>query len=315
MIYHELGKTGIEVSKLCFGSLTMGPFQRDLTPAQGAELFERAFSLGVNFIDTAEIYGTYPHVREAVRLKRDAVICSKSYAYDRAGAEKSLKMALDGIGRDYIDVFLMHEQESEHTIRGHREALEYYLEMKRKGYIRAVGLSTHYIACMDGALRRQELDVLFPLINKKGFGIADGTAEQMLERIRSARALGKGTIAMKPLGGGHLIGEREEALDYILNLDDCIDTIAIGMQSLNEVEYNCARFSGEAPDPALGETLSRTKRRLLVQEWCEGCGVCVSACHNHALSIVDGRAVVDTDRCALCSYCARVCPQFTIKII
>lgn len=315
MIRHRLGNTGIEVSKLCFGSLTMGPFQRDLTPAEGAELFERAFSHGVNFVDTAEIYGTYPHVREAVKLKPDLVVCSKSYAYDRAGAEASLKKALEGIGRDYIDVFLMHEQESEHTIRGHMEALEYYIEMKRRGYIRAVGLSTHYIACMDGAIKRAELDVLFPLINKKGFGIADGTAEEMLKRIKTAHALGRGIIAMKPLGGGHLIGEREEALDYILGLDDCIDTIAIGMQSLNEVEYNCARFSGESPDAELSETLRRTKRRLLIQEWCEGCGVCVSACHNHALSISDGRAVVDTDKCALCSYCARVCPQFTIKVI
>ena len=69
MIYHELGRTGINVSKLCFGSLTMGPFQRNLTPAQGAALFECAFSHGVNFVDTAEIYGTYPHLREAVRLK------------------------------------------------------------------------------------------------------------------------------------------------------------------------------------------------------------------------------------------------------
>ena len=87
MIYHELGRTGINVSKLCFGSLTMGPFQRNLTPAQGAALFECAFSHGVNFVDTAEIYGTYPHLREAVRLKPDLVVCSKSYAYDRAGAE------------------------------------------------------------------------------------------------------------------------------------------------------------------------------------------------------------------------------------
>lgn len=57
---------------------------------------------------------------------------------------------------------------------------------------------------------------------------------------------------MKPLGGGHLIAEREAALDYILNLDDCIDTIAIGMQSVNEVEYNCRRFSGENRMKTLG---------------------------------------------------------------
>lgn len=315
MIYHQLGNTGITVSKLCFGSLTMGPFQRDLTPAQGAALFECAFSHGVNFVDTAEIYGTYPHIKEAVRLKKDLVVCSKSYAYDRRGAQESLKKALDGIGRDYIDVFLMHEQESEHTIRGHSEALEYYLEMKKKGYIRAVGLSTHYIACMDGALKKPELDVLFALINKRGFGIADGTADEMLKRIRAAHAVGRGIIAMKPLGGGHLISEREEALDYILNLDDCVDTIAIGMQSVNEIEYNCARFSGKPVDETVKNALSKTKRKLIIQEWCEGCGACVKACHNHAMRIENGRAVVDRDKCALCSYCARACPQFTIKII
>ncbi len=315
MIYHELGRTGITVSKLCFGSLTMGPFQRDLTPAQGAALFERAFDLGVNFVDTAHIYGTYPHVREAVRLKPDVIVCSKSYAYDRQGAEETLRACLEGIGRDYVDVFLMHEQESIHTIRGHREALEYYMEMRDKGYIRAVGLSTHYIACMDGALRHPELDVLFPLINKNGIGIADGTSEEMLERIRMAHAQGRGIIAMKPLGGGHLIADREACLDYILALDDCIDTIAIGMQSIAEIEYNCARFSGETPDPEIAEELSRKKRHLLIQEWCQGCGACVEACHNHALRLENGRAVVDEDKCALCSYCARACPQFTIKVI
>ncbi|MBR4636433.1 MAG: aldo/keto reductase [Clostridia bacterium] len=315
MIYHELGRTGITVSKLCFGSLTMGPFQRDLTPAQGAVLFERAFEHGVNFIDTAHIYETYPHVREAVRIKPDVIVCSKSYAYDRAGAEETLRTCLEGIGRDYVDVFLLHEQESIHTIRGHREALEYYIEMKKKGYIRAVGLSTHYVACMDGALRHPELDVLFPLINKNGIGIADGTTDQMLEKIRAAHELGHGIIAMKPLGGGHLIAEREACLDFILGLDDCVDTIAIGMQSIAEVDYNCARFSGETPDPAAAEELRQTKRRLLIQDWCEGCGACVAACHNHALRLENGRAVVDPDKCALCSYCARVCPQFTIKVI
>ena len=65
-----LGNTGIRVSKLCFGTLTMGPFQRGLTPAEGAALLERAFMHGVNFLDTAEIYETYPHVREAHKARR-----------------------------------------------------------------------------------------------------------------------------------------------------------------------------------------------------------------------------------------------------
>lgn len=314
MILSELGSTGKLVSKLCFGTLTMGPFQRDLSVSEGAALFERAFSHGVNFLDTAEIYETYPHVREAVRMKPDVVVCTKSYSYDAATADASFKKAVEGIGREYIDVFLLHEQESAHTIRGHREAIEYFLRRREEGLIGAVGLSTHYIGCMRAALRYPELSVLFPLINKKGVGIADGTADGMLEVIREARKEGRGIIAMKPLGGGHLIAEREDALDYILGLD-CVDTIAIGMQSFDEIDYNCARFSGETPDPALAERLGKVKRRMLIQDWCQGCGTCVDACRNHAISMVGGIARIDYDKCATCGYCARACPEFNIKVI
>ena len=191
-----LGSTGISVSRLCFGTLTMGPFQRGLAPAKGAALIERAFERGVNFLDTAEIYETYPHVKLALRAKPDAVVCTKSYSYDAATAEASFVKAVKGIGRDYIDVFLLHEQESAHTIRGHREAIEYFIRRKEQGYIGAFGLSTHYIGCMRAALKYPELQVLFPLINKKGVGIADGTAEEMLEVIREAHDMGKGIIAI-----------------------------------------------------------------------------------------------------------------------
>ena len=309
-----LGCTGISVSRLCFGTLTMGPFQRGLAPAKGAALIERAFERGVNFLDTAEIYETYPHVKLALRAKPDAVVCTKSYSYDAATAEASFVKAVKGIGRDYIDVFLLHEQESAHTIRGHREAIEYFIRRKEQGYIGAFGLSTHYIGCMRAALKYPELQVLFPLINKKGVGIADGTAEEMLAVIREAHDMGKGIIAMKPLGGGHLIAEREEALDYVLGLD-CVDTVAMGMQSADEVDYNCARFSGETPDPAVAERLGRVKRIMLIQDWCQGCGTCVTACRNHAITMVEGKARIDYDKCATCGYCARACPQFNIKVI
>ena len=314
MIYNSLGRTGKLVSKLCFGTLTMGPFQRDLSVPEGAALLERAFSHGVNFLDTAEIYETYPHVKEAVRIKPDVIVCTKSYSYDYKTADASFKKAVEGIGREYIDVFLLHEQESGLTIRGHREAIEYFLKRKEEGLIGAVGLSTHYVACMDAALRHPELDVLFPLINKKGIGIADGTPDEMLGVIRRAHDDGRGIIAMKPLGGGHLISEREEALDFILGLD-CVDTVAIGMQSFDEVDYNCARFSGEEPDPELTERLGRVRRRMLIQDWCQGCGTCVAACRNHAISMVGGIARIDYDKCATCGYCARACPQFNIKVI
>lgn len=314
MRYSLLGSTGKRVSRLCFGTLTMGPFQRDLTVKEGAALFERAFLNGLNFLDTAEIYETYPHVREAVLMKPDVIVCTKSYSYDAKTAEVSFRKAVEGIGREYIDVFLLHEQESGLTIKGHAEAIEYFLKKKEEGYIGAVGLSTHYIGCMKAALSYPELSVLFPLINRKGVGIADGTAEEMTAVIRDAHSHGRGIIAMKPLGGGHLIQEREEALEFILGLD-CVDTVAMGMQSIDEVDYNCAVFSGETPDPALAERLGKVRRRMLIQNWCQGCGTCVTACRNHAITMADGIARIDYSKCATCGYCARACPEFNIKVI
>ena len=65
MKQNALGNTGIQVSKICFGSLTMGPLQRNLSTFEGASLIEYAYERGVNFIDTAELYETYAHIREA----------------------------------------------------------------------------------------------------------------------------------------------------------------------------------------------------------------------------------------------------------
>lgn len=314
MIKKKLGSTGIRVSRLCFGTLTMGPLQKNLPLTVGAGLFELAFGLGVNFIDTAEIYETYPYVREALRIKQDAVVCTKAYAYDTKTAEESFRAAVSGIGREYIDIFLLHEQESAHTIRGHWEAVEYFLARKREGLIGAVGLSTHYVAAVRAANCYPELEIVFPLINSTGVGIADGSAADMMQAIEEAHARKKGVFAMKPLGGGHLIRSREKAFRYLLEKES-IASIAVGMQSEHEVRYNCAVFSGREPEAADVAAISLAERRLLIHDWCEGCGACVRRCKNGALSIADDKAVVNRETCALCGYCAAVCPQFCIKVI
>ncbi len=314
MKYVALGRTGITVSRLCFGTLTMGPLQRNLPLSQGVQLLECAFEHGVNFLDTAEIYGTYPYVKEALRIAPQTVVCTKSYSYDAKTAEKSLKLAMDGIGREYIDLFLLHEQESVHTIRGHYEAIEYFLKKKEEGLIGAFGLSTHFVAAVEASLRYPEIEVIHPLINMTGVGIADGTRDMMLAAIQKAKAQGKGIFAMKPLGGGHLIAKREEAMQFMLN-QACIDSIAMGMQTIPEVHYNCAVFSGETPDSELAVEIGLQSRRLMIHDWCEGCGACVKTCKNHALTLDGGRARVDAEACVLCGYCARVCPQFCIKVI
>lgn len=54
-----LGNTGIEVSELCYGTLTLGPLQAQISARDGADAIRFALERGVNFIDTAHTYGTY----------------------------------------------------------------------------------------------------------------------------------------------------------------------------------------------------------------------------------------------------------------
>ncbi|MCG8403334.1 MAG: aldo/keto reductase, partial [Firmicutes bacterium] len=238
MKYIELGNTGIKVSRLCFGGLVIGPLQAGLPAQAGAKVIRKALELGVNFIDTAELYETYPHIREAVKgLKKQPVIATKSYAYSARGAKNSLEKARRELDLDVIDIFLMHEQESRLTLKGHREALEYYLSAREKGMIKAVGVSTHNIEVVEACVSIPEIEVIHPLINIKGLGIGDGTIERMLASVSKAFDCGKGIYSMKPLGGGNLLGSFAESMKFVLELP-FIHSIAVGMQSVEEVINN-----------------------------------------------------------------------------
>ena len=311
-----LGKTGIEVSPLCFGSLTMTPFQSNLSTEEGADLLCYGYDKGINFVDTAQLYDNYAYIKKALDyIPRDKyVIASKSYAYDSVTAEEALKQALQELDTDYIDIFLLHEQESEYTIKGHYEALEYFIKAKEKGYIRAVGISTHRVSGVLGANKYPEIEILHPILNKKGLGIIDGSVENMMEALKISKSLSKGIYSMKPLGGGHLISEIESAVSFLRDLD-FIDCIAIGMQSKEEIECNLSLFeTGSYPD-LLKEELSKKRRKLIIEEYCTGCMNCIKRCKQGALEIKDGKAQVNLEKCVLCGYCATVCEDFYIKVV
>lgn len=314
MQYTILGRTGIRVSRMCFGALIMGPLQVNLPVSEGAGVIRAALERGVNFIDTAELYGTYDHIREAVKgLAERPVVATKSYAYTAQGAAESVEKARRGLDTDVIDIFMLHEQESRLTLRGHREALEYYLNEREKGRIRAVGVSTHHIEVVRAICDMPEIDVIHPLVNKTGIGIADGTTEEMLLAIKAAYESGKGVYSMKPLGGGNLLHSYEECMQFILE-KDYIHSVAVGMQSAEEVEMNVCRFENKPVPERVKEAIEAKGKHLHIDYWCEGCGRCVDRCGQGALSLVEGKASVDKSRCVLCGYCSSVCPQFAIKI-
>ncbi|HHX23062.1 MAG TPA: 4Fe-4S binding protein [Thermoanaerobacterales bacterium] len=315
MIYNNLGNTNLKVSILCFGSLAISPLQTNLSLDEGADIILSAMYKGVNFIDTAEFYQNYEYIHRALkRCNKELIIATKSYEYSYEGMKKSVERARREIGKDQIDIFMLHEQETKMTLRGHRDALEYLIDAKAKGLIKAIGVSTHTIEVVEAAADMDEIQVIHPLINFKGIGIKDGNLHEMEEAIKKAYKKGKGIYAMKCLGGGNLINNKEKAFSYILSFP-FIHSVAVGMKSVDEVLANVSIFEGRPVDKDIEDRIINKKRKLLVEDWCEGCGECVKHCNYNALRLIDGRSVVDANLCILCGYCAGYCPEFCIKII
>lgn len=315
MEYRELGKTGIRVSAICFGALTMGPLQANFSPERAGEVIAYAFDRGINFVDCAQLYRVYDHVREALRKTKrdDVVICSKSYAYTKQMAVDAVEEARKKLDRDVIDIFMLHEQESIHTFRGHREALDALFEMKAKGVIRAVGSSMHHVAAVEAA-PRVGLDVIHPLLNVDGWGIVDGNREQMENAVRNAVDSGIGVFTMKAFGGGNLHHKAKECLRYVISLPG-ISSTAIGMQSEDEVDANISFFENGDFTPEQENALNQKKRRLHIEDWCVGCGTCVEKCPQGAAEVINGRMSPDPQKCVLCGYCAAYCDMYAIKVL
>lgn len=316
MEYNRLGNTKLVVSKLCFGGLIVGPLQANLPLEEGARVIASAFEKGVNFIDTAKLYKTYPYIRRAMELSnnKSIIISSKSYDYTYEGMKESLREAIEELGLKKIGIFSLHEQESKHTLRGHREALEYLIEAKAEGLIDAIGVSTHHVEVVREICKMPEIDVVHPLYNIKGLGIADGTAYDMGSAIEMAYANGKGIYSMKPLGGGNLTGSYDECIDFVLG-NKYIHSIALGMQTVDEVNANVLRFEGRPIDEVTKSKVMNRDKRLHIDSWCVACGNCVNACKNGALSIENDKLVINKEKCLLCGYCSAYCPEFCIKIV
>lgn len=313
-----LGKTGLQVSELCFGVLPMGPNQFGLPAEKGGELIAQAVRGGVNFLDTAQSYRTYAHIKNALdRLGdegKDVIISTKSAGTTYDDMKKAVEEARVALGRDVLDIFHLHAARIDRSVFEKRAgALECLIDMKAKGVVKAVGISTHSVDVVRAAATIDAFDVVFPIINVIGLGILHGTKEEMEQAIEEAHSAGKGLFAMKALAGGNLLADREGAFSYVRNLTG-ISSVAVGMVQMDEVEMNLRIFNGQPVPVDLAERTKKTKK-LIVQAFCIGCASCVNTCPNGAMAIVDGKAKNDPAQCILCGYCAPVCPQFAIRLV
>jgi ferredoxin len=145
-------------------------------------------------------------------------------------------------------------------------------------------------------------------------GVLDGNASDMAQVLANVTTSAKGLYAMKALAGGNLLEDIPRNLAYVRDTVG-IPVVAVGMIRRTELEMNLALFQGETVSETLLNASKQFRKKAKVTFLCKGCGRCVSYCHNHALSIVNGRAVIDEEQCLLCGYCSRECPQFAIRVI
>ena len=240
MEYVEYGSTGLIISRLCFGAPFVGESCGSIEKA--ADLLCDAYDQGVTFFDTAEGYGTQPHVGAAfARLPREKVhVQTKTQATDYDAARASVERSLREFNTDYVDVYLLHAVQSPEDLASRKGALEALVDAKAEGLVRAVGCSTHIYGgpVMPAVLACDEIEVMFSVANKEGRMLEGTTLEQQLIDIRKAHEKGKGITVMKILAAGDApADQREDWIRWGFELD-CADAIVLGIREKSQLEFD-----------------------------------------------------------------------------
>ncbi len=220
----HLGKAGIRVSRLCLGTMNFGP---QATEAESRAILDRALELGLNFVDTADMYGgkAGKGVTEEIlgrwlaqggRRER-IVLASKVYgrtteevndrylsAYHiRSACESSLKR----LQTDHLDLYQMHHVDVETSWDEIWQAME---QLHRQGKILYVGSSNFagwQIATAQGVARSRNF---LGLVSEQSvYNLTKRTVE--LEVLPACRYHGLGVIPYSPLAGGILAGALSKA--------------------------------------------------------------------------------------------------------
>jgi aryl-alcohol dehydrogenase-like predicted oxidoreductase len=237
----QLGPKKVELSRLAMGTGTNGSGgssnQTKKLGVQGiADLFKAAYDQGVTFWDSADQYGSHPHVKAALKgIRREKVtILSKTHASTAAEMRADLDRFRRELGTDYIDILLLHCMLDGDWDKRKQGAMEVISEAQQKGIIRTKGTSCHTLEALQTAARSPWVEVDLARVNPAKIAM-DAEVATVLGVLRQMKAQGKGVIGMKILGAGRLRGKADECLQFALSLD-CVDCFTIGQESRAEME-------------------------------------------------------------------------------
>jgi aryl-alcohol dehydrogenase-like predicted oxidoreductase len=245
-----LGNTGIRTSRLAMGTGTVGVGHHSHQTALGidglSKLLLNGHDNGLHFFDSADTYGSHPHVAEALKhVSRDKVtVMTKSWSRDAAGMRADLDRFRRELGTDYLDVVLIHcVTEGDWTER-FRGAMDVLSEAKQKGIIRAHGVSCHSIEALRAAAKSPWVELYLVRINPVG-AYMDADPATVIGVMKEMKASGKALVGMKILGAGQLRDRQDEAIKYALSLG-LLDAFTIGAESKAEQEDLIKRIAAAA---------------------------------------------------------------------
>jgi len=225
MRYSRLGNSGLIVSRLAFGTMTLGsgmaPALARIGSSEATRLIHQALDAGVNLFDTANVY----HAGESEKMlgaalggrREQAVIATKvgmrmSERIDDSGLSarnihRSLDLSLERLGTDHVDLLLCHRTDPTTPLEETLSALD---DVVRAGKVRYLGFSNWpaWLAAKAVGLQRQ--NNLAPFITGQMYYSLVGR-ELEHEYAPFARDAGIGTMVWSPLAGGFLSGKYSRA--------------------------------------------------------------------------------------------------------
>jgi len=223
----RLGRTEMMVSKLGFGGI---PIQR-VSEDEAVAVVRRCLELGITFLDTANDYGTSEErIGKAISGQREEVIlATKSWDRTGEGVERHLKLSLEHLGVEYIDLYQFHSVNDSKNLdmvlapNGPMAVVE---EAKRAGLVKHIGISSHSMDLAKEAVKSDRFETIMFPFNVVAYQAAD-------ELLPLAREHDVGFIAMKPLAGGK-IDNITIAFKYLFQFPDVVPIPGIG--KIREIE-------------------------------------------------------------------------------
>ena len=264
MKYTHLGRTGLEVSRLCLGTMNLGP---RATEAESFAMMDRALDLGINFFDTADRYGGRPNegyteqilgrwLAQGGRRER-IVLATKVYgamgdgpndrrlsAYHlRRGCDESLRR----LQTDHIDLYQMHHVDRGTPWEEIWQAMEGLVAAGKVLYVGSSNFAGWHIAQAQGVAKERHFMGL--VSEQSRYSLAVRAIE--LEVIPSCRAHGLGLIPWSPLAGGMLAGAPEQAKEGRRSDDEVQDDARKHRARIEQYEAFCRELGEKPADLAL----------------------------------------------------------------